>query len=249
MSQVMVVSNRGPLSFRLQADGELQPVPAGGGLVSALGPLLSGGGATWASVTMGAADREAVAKGRMVDERCALLPVVIDDDTYRQAYDVIANSTLWYAHHHLFDLPRRPRFDRHWRLAWEGFRRYNQAVADVVSGAAEPGATVLVQDYHFSLLGRMLAEQRADLRTVHFCHIPFADPHMLQVLPDAAVSELLAGLAGFGACGFHAHTWEAGFRACYAAAGRTRRARSSRRSRPTTTGWRRRRPVPNAPVP
>ena len=35
---------------------------------------------------------------------------------------------------------------------------------------------MLVQDYHFSLLGRMLAEARPDLRTVHFCHIPFADP-------------------------------------------------------------------------
>jgi trehalose 6-phosphate synthase len=51
---------------------------------------------------------------------------------------------------------------------------------------------------------------------VHFCHVPFADPNMLRVLPDHAAGELLAGLAGFGACGFHAPRWEAGFRACYA---------------------------------
>jgi trehalose 6-phosphate synthase len=217
---VLVVSNRGPLSFRFDdstADStNLIPVPGGGGLVSSIGPLLAGTRATWVSVTMGAADRAAVAQGRMNDENFALLPVVVDDDTYRAAYDVVANTTLWYCHHHLFDLPRRPRFDRYWRQAWDGYRRYNQSVADTVCEHAAPNSTVLVQDYHFSLLGRMLAETRPDLRTVHFCHIPFADPNMLRVLPDAAAGELLAGLAGFNACGFHASRWEAAFRACYA---------------------------------
>ncbi len=165
---------------------------------------------------MGAADRTAVARGRMTDDNFTLLPVVVDDDTYRAAYDVVANTTLWYCHHHLFDLPRRPRFDRYWRQAWDGYRRYNQSVADTVCAHAAPDSVVLVQDYHFSLLGRMLAETRPDLRSVHFCHIPFADPNMLRVLPEAAAGELLAGLAGFHACGFHAHRWEAAFRACYA---------------------------------
>jgi trehalose 6-phosphate synthase len=213
---VLVVSNRGPLSFTFDREGELRAAPGGGGLVSSIGPLLAGTGATWVSVTMGAADRAAVAQGRMVDANFTLLPVVVDDDTYRAAYDVVANTTLWYCHHHLFDLPRRPRFDRYWRQAWEAYRRYNQSVADTVIARAPADSTVLVQDYHFSLLGQMLAAARPDLRTVHFCHVPFADPNMLRVLPDAAAGELLAGLAGFTACGFHASRWVAGFRACYA---------------------------------
>jgi trehalose 6-phosphate synthase len=216
----VVVSNRGPLTFRARPDGSLHGVPAGGGLASSLHTLLAGSGATWVSVTMGAADREAAARGLITDEGLDLVPVVVDDDTYRQAYDVIANSTLWYTHHHLFDLPRRPRFDRHWRVAWEGYRAYNQAVADAVTERAAHGATVLVQDYHFSLLGRMLAHRRPDLRSVHFLHTPFADPGMLAVLPDDAVAAILDGMAGYGACGFHCHKWEAGFLACFAAAGR-----------------------------
>ena len=88
---------------------------------------------------MGAADREAVAQGLMHEDGLDLVPVVVDDDTYRQAYDVVANTTLWYVHHHLFDLPHRPRFDRHWRAAWEGYRAYNRAVADVVVGAGRRG--------------------------------------------------------------------------------------------------------------
>jgi trehalose 6-phosphate synthase len=169
---------------------------------------------------MGAADREAVAQGLMHVEGLDLVPVVIDDETYRQAYDVVANTTLWYVHHHLFDLPNRPRFDRHWRQAWEGYRAYNRAMADAVSERAGDGDTVLVQDYHFSLLGRMLAERRPDLRTVHFLHTPFAAPAMLAVLPDDVASELLDGMAGYGACGFHCHKWQADFVGCYAAAGR-----------------------------
>ncbi len=219
-SATIVVSNRGPLAFRGAPDGSLVPVPAAGGLASSLHRLLGGNGTTWASVTMGAADREAVARGLMAEDGLDLVPVVVDDDTYRQAYDVVANTTLWYCHHHLFDPPHRPRFDRYWRAAWEGYRTYNQAMADVVTERAADGATVLVQDYHFSLLGRMLAERRPDLRSVHFLHTPFAAPAMLGVLPDAVRAELLDGMAGYSACGFHCHKWEADFTACYAAAGR-----------------------------
>jgi trehalose 6-phosphate synthase len=220
VSRTIVVSNRGPLTFREGSDGDLVPVPAAGGLASSLYKLLAGSGTTWASVTMGAADREAVAKGLMHLDGLDLVPVVVDDETYRQAYDVIANTTLWYVHHHLFDLPNRPRFDRRWRQAWEGYRGYNRAMADVVSQRAGDGDTVLVQDYHFSLLGRMLADRRPDLRTVHFLHTPFAAPAMLAVLPDDVSIELLDGMAGYGACGFHCHKWEDAFLGCYVAAGR-----------------------------
>ncbi len=220
MTSTLVVSNRGPLSFRAGAGGGLEPVPAAGGLASSLHRILAGSGTTWASVTMGAADREAVAHGLLRQDGLDLVPVVIDDGLYRQAYDVVANTTLWYVHHHLFDLPHRPRFDRAWRAAWEGYRAYNRAVADVVVDRADQGGTVFVQDYHFSLLGGMLAEQRPDLRTVHFLHTPFAAPALLGVLPDDVAAELLDGMAGYGACGFHCRNWEADFTACYAAAGR-----------------------------
>jgi trehalose 6-phosphate synthase len=94
-------------------------------------------------------------------------------------------------------------------------------MADVVAARAGHGDAVFVQDYHFSLLGKLLAEARPDLRTVHFLHTPFAAPDMLGVLPDDVVAELLDGMAGYAACGFHCHQWEDGFRACYAAAGRS----------------------------
>ena len=59
----------------------------------------------------------------------------------------------------------------------------------------------------------MLAERRPDLRVVHFSHTPFAGPDWLRVLPDAVAAELLEGLAGHHACGFHTRRWADAFAA------------------------------------
>ncbi len=211
----MIVSNRGPLSFRLGGDGRPVRAGSGGGLAATLRPLLTGTGATWVAASMSEADRLAAEQGLMGEEGLRVVSLSPDPELYRQAYDVVSNATLWYCHHHLFDLPRRPRLDRHWHRAWDGYRRLNRAFADAVAAESPPGAAVLVQDYHLHLVGAMLAHDRPDLRTVHFSHTPFADPDMLRVLPLEVAGEVLGGMAGFGACGFHAPRWEGAFRAAY----------------------------------
>ncbi len=215
VADLVVVSNRGPLSFRLDARGRPEATGSAGGLAGTLHPLLAGSGVIWVSASMSQADRLASAEGLMAEDGLSIVPVHPDPDVYRMAYDVIANATLWFCHHHLFDLARRPRFDRHWQKAWSAYRTYNELFADSVATHAPNGATVLVQDYHLALCGTMLRQSRPDLRTVHFSHTPFADPNMLRVLPDAAAAELLEGMAGFGACGFHTARWEAAFRTCF----------------------------------
>jgi trehalose 6-phosphate synthase len=213
-ADLVIASNRGPLSFSLDQEG--RPVPAGsaGGLAAALHPQLEGSGATWVACAMSDADRQATAEGLMTERGLHLLTVQPDLDTYRMAYDVVSNSILWFLHHHLFDLARRPRFDHHWAPAWDAYRDFNQLFAAVVDAAAAEGATVLVQDYHLCLLPGMLAEKRPDLHTVHFTHTPFASPDTLQVLPAAVAREILEGMTAASACGFHTTRWEAAFRGC-----------------------------------
>jgi len=213
---VIVASNRGPLSFRLGENGRPEAAGSGGGLAGTLHPLLAGSGATWVAASMSEADRLAADQGLMTEDGLRIVLVTPDPDLYRMAYDVVSNSTLWFCHHHLFDLPRRPRFDRHWQEAWLAYRAFNRLFADSIARNAPEGAVVLVQDYHLALAGAMLAKARPDLRTVHFSHTPFGDPNFLRTLPGAAAGELLGGMAGFGACGFHTARWEAAFRACFA---------------------------------
>ena len=211
---LVVVSNRGPLSFSRNDAGELETKRGAGGLVSTLGPAIADRGATWIAAAITEEDREA-AKGGMVDaEGFRLKSLVIDEDEYRMYYDVVANATLWFLHHNLFDLPRRPRIDRRWREAWDAYRAVNDAFCDAVAEEAPQRATVLVQDYHFSLLGERLAQNRPDLRTVHFNHTPFCEPSALRALPDHVAEELLRGLSGYDACGFHSKRWARSFTAC-----------------------------------
>lgn len=210
---VVLVSNRGPLAFRIEGD-ELVPTDSGGGLAGALLPLVAGTGATWVAGALSAGDRRAAEEGRMRLDGLNLVTVDMDPQAYRMAYDVVANATLWFCHHHLFDLPRRPRLDRFWMEAWEAYRQFNHTFADVVAKVAPEGASVLVQDYHLALAGTRLAELRPDLRTAHFSHTPFADPGFLRVLPSAVVAELLAGMAAFDVCGFHTPRWERSYLDC-----------------------------------
>ena len=211
---LVVVSNRGPLSFSRNDAGELETKRGAGGLVSTLGPAIADREATWIAAAITEEDREAAKDGLVEAEGFRLKSLVIDEDEYRMYYDVVANATLWFLHHNLFDLPRRPRIDRRWREAWDAYRAVNDAFADAVCEEAPDRATVLVQDYHFSLLGERLAQARPDLRTVHFNHTPFCEPSALRALPDHVAEELLRGLAGYGACGFHSKRWARAFTAC-----------------------------------
>ena len=86
---------------------------SGGGLAATLHPLLAGTGATWVAAAMSEADRGPASRAHGRGGP-AIVTVSPDPDVYQMAYDVVSNATLWFCHHHLYDLPRRPRFDRHW---------------------------------------------------------------------------------------------------------------------------------------
>ncbi|MEM9203461.1 MAG: trehalose-6-phosphate synthase [Actinomycetota bacterium] len=211
-SPVVLVSNRGPVSFA-EVDGELVGRRGGGGLVSGLAPLVAGSDATWVAAALSDGDRLAASEGVIEAADMLVRTLAIDPTTLRLAYDVVCNSTLWFLHHGLHDLSRRPLFDHGWAEAWQAYRDYNQAFADVVAADAPDGATVLVQDYHLALLGPRLGALRPDLTTVHFSHTPFAPPHLLRVLPTDSARELLEGMAGHTTCGFHSARWAADYQA------------------------------------
>ena len=160
------------------------------------------------------ADVEAAKEGVIDAEGFKFRSLAIDPAAYAMAYDVVSNATLWFLHHGLFDLSRRPRLDRRWREAWDAYRDVNHSFAQAVIDEAPEGAIVLVQDYHLALVGTWLAQERRDLRAVHFSHIPFCEPGALRVLPSDVAEELLVGLGSHASCGFHSRRWAANFEAC-----------------------------------
>ena len=159
-------------------------------------------------------DVEAARAGLLDAEGFRMRAVEVPAETYRAYYDVVANQTLWFLLHGLWDLPRRPRFDRHWAAAWEAFRAVNERFASEAAGCAAEGAVVLVQDYQLALVPAMLAAKRPDVRIVSFTHTPWCAPNELAVLPDPVADELMAGMAGAKAAGFHSSRWAEAFAEC-----------------------------------
>ena len=215
----VIVSNRGPVSFRRDPDGALEGRRGAGGLVSGLAPLVAGTSTTWVAAALSEEDREASASGVVEADGLRVRTVALDPEDLRQAYDVVSNRTLWFAHHGMLDHFREPTFDAAWYAAWGAYRRVNRAFAEAVADLAPEGAVVLVQDYHLTLVAAALAERRPDLVCVHFSHTPFARPAELAVLPESVRAELMGGLAAHAACGFHSERWAGAARGCARAVG------------------------------
>lgn len=212
--RVVVISNRGPLTFYATADGEVKGRRGAGGLVVTLGPGVQRAGALWLASAVSDADRDAGALGLGKSEGFALRGVEIEPERYQAYYDVVANGALWYVLHGLWDLPRRPRFDRRWHQAWDDYVAVNQRFAAAAAEAAEPEATVLVQDYHLALVPAALAAARPDVAVSAFLHTPWCSPAELAVLPDEVGRAMLEGLGGAVAVGFHSPRWARLFEAC-----------------------------------
>jgi len=217
---VVIVSNRGPVSFRLDDEGRAQPHRGAGGLVSGLAPLVRDTDTLWLAAAITDGDRVAAEAGATVAEGFRVRLLSFDPDTWQAHYDHVCNEALWFVHHGLFDPVYDPAWPPGWvDAAWAAHRRVNATFAQAIIDDAPADAAVLVQDYHLCLLAQQVRSARPDLRLVHFSHTPFAPPAWLRMLPEAVRGELIEGLAAFHACGFHTGRWEHDFRDSCGASG------------------------------
>ncbi|MFJ1749767.1 trehalose-6-phosphate synthase [Streptomyces sp. NPDC088116] len=218
-AQVLVASNRGPVSFTLRDDGELTAKRGGGGLVSGLSAIGPDTDAVWVCAALGDGDREAVRRtGGRLDtadtggQRVRMLGIA--PDVFADAYNGVANSTLWFVHHLLYQTPLEPSFGPEFRAQWASYETYNRAFAEALADEAGEGAAVLVQDYHLALVPGMLRALRPDLRIGHFSHTPWAPVDYFRMLPDDIARQLLRGILGADRAAFLTQRWANAFTAC-----------------------------------
>jgi trehalose 6-phosphate synthase len=217
-ARVLLASNRGPVSFSRSKDGTLTTKRGSGGLVSGLSAIGPEAGAVWVCATLSDADREATRGGTYLDHEVTggqhVRMLDIDAATFADAYNGIANSTLWFVHHLLYDTP--PVFDQGFRSQWTSYNAYNTAFADALAKEAAQGAKVVVQDYHLTLTPQLLRERRPDLRIGHFSHTPWAPPDYYRLLPDDIAAQVLRGILGADRAAFLTHRWADAFADCCA---------------------------------
>jgi alpha,alpha-trehalose-phosphate synthase [UDP-forming] len=200
-SRLFVVSNREPYEHFRRGSSILCRVPASG-LVTALEPVLLACDGTWIAQATGDADREASDKNGHLrvppdQPHYTLRRVWLSKEEDAGFYFGFANEGLWPLCHIAHTRPTFHADD------WEYYQAVNRKFADgvVQEMEGEQNPVVLVQDYHFALLPRMIKERRPDARIAIFWHIPWPNPEAFGICPWQR--ELLDGMLGADLIGFH----------------------------------------------
>ena len=195
---VFVVSNREPVSHVRDGRGvrELQPAS---GLVTALQPIMEACGGVWVAHGSGNADRVVGERIGLpsADPTYTLRRVWLTDEEEAGYYYGLANEGLWPLCHIVHERPRFRAVD------WQQYQLVNERFARVLleemEKADEP--IVLVQDYHFALLPRMVKEARPEARIALFWHIPWPNFEAFGICTWQ--DDILLGMLGADLVGFH----------------------------------------------
>jgi alpha,alpha-trehalose-phosphate synthase [UDP-forming] len=200
-SSLFVVSNREPYVHSRRDNTVIVTVPASG-LVTAIEPILCACNGTWVAHGSGDADAETVdvhdhLKVPPEDPRYTLRRVWLSREQEEGYYYGFANEGLWPLCHIAHTRPIFRASD------WEHYYNVNRKFADalVQEIGAEENPVVLIQDYHFALLPRMIKDRIPNARVAIFWHIPWPTPEAFEICPWQR--ELLDGLLGADLIGFH----------------------------------------------
>ena len=199
-ADLIVVSNREPYVHE-KVRGRVQLHVPASGLVSALEPITRTCSGTWIAHGSGSADREMVdSNDRLTVPPSApaytLRRVWLTEEEYKGYYSGFANEGLWPLCHIAFTRPIFRAAD------WECYQAVNRKFADVIVQEAKTDRPViLVQDYHFALLPRLIREKLPEAIIITFWHIPWPNAEVFGVCPWR--QEILDGLLGSSILGFH----------------------------------------------
>ncbi len=196
----VVVSNREPYIHTFNGEEIVVRNPVGG-MTLAIDPIMQNIGGLWVAYGSGDADKEVTdEKGRIKvppdSPSYTLKRVWLSKEEEEGYYYGFANQALWPMCHTAFV---RPLFsDAQWQAYREVNKKFAQAVLEEVENRP---AIVFIQDYHLTLLPRLLKENRPDLITCQFWHIPWPNPEVFRICPYR--EEILEGLLGNDLLCFH----------------------------------------------
>jgi len=198
--EILIVSNREPyIHVRRNDKIEIQ-VPASG-LVTALEPIMRACSGTWVAHGSGSADKDVVDKNDRVrvppeDPTYLIRRVWLTKEQEAGYYFGFANEGLWPLCHIAHTRPTFRSSD------WQQYVEVNQKFADaVLEEAKTQDPVILVQDYHFALLPKMIKEKLPGATIITFWHIPWPNPEAFGICPWR--EEILDGLLGSDILGFH----------------------------------------------
>lgn len=181
--RLVVVSNRQPYSHERLPSGQIAVRISGGGLITAISPIMRACAGVWIAHGSGSADREIVDRQDRVwlppdAPVYALRRVWLSTDERKRYFEGFATEGLWSLCH---TTPIRPKFRR---KEWSAYKEVNRRFANAaVDEAGTDGPVIFVQDYHLALLPQLLRGALPRATIALFWHIPWPDPDRLIECP------------------------------------------------------------------
>jgi trehalose 6-phosphate synthase len=200
-SQVIIVSNREPYIHNYDADHHpVAQVPASG-MVTALEPIMRACAGVWIAHGAGPADRETVDRFDQIrvppdDPSYTLRRVWLTPEQEQGYYYGFSNEGLWPLCHLAYVRPAfRP-------TDWRAYEEVNAKFADVVAAEANTDSpVVMIQDFHFALLPKLIRAKIPKATIALFWHIPWPNAETFGVCPWKR--EILLHMLSADILGFH----------------------------------------------
>ena len=197
-----VVSNREPFMHILEkTSGKIKCVRPASGVVTAIDPILRACGGTWIAHGSGSGDRRMVnSKDKLGvppdDIRYILKRVWLSEEEEEGYYYGFSNEGLWPLCHVTHTRPLFRDSD------WQMYKKENHKFAEsVLAELPAKNPFIFLQDYHFTLIARMIKEKRPDATIALFWHIPWPNPEVFSICPYQ--HEILDGMLACDLIGFH----------------------------------------------
>lgn len=196
----IAVSNREPYVHNYVGNEVKCIVPASG-LTAAIDPVMQACGGTWIAHGSGTADNTVVDNKNSVrvppeTPKYSLRRVWLTKEEEAGYYSRFSNETLWPLCHIVYE---RPIFEE---ADWKTYQKVNQYFADaVLDEIGNKKAFVFIQDYHLTLVAKMIKAAKPDIATALFWHIPWPNPEAFRICPWGP--EILDGLLSNDLLGFH----------------------------------------------
>lgn len=194
--ELIVASNRLPVSLSRLPDGGWEAQPASGGLVHALKYVLEEHGGQWFGWAGAAGGGEIE---QALEDASSGLPydlqaVPLTEQQVQDYYFGFSNEIIWPLFH---DMVSRCNFEPRY---WTAYRDVNEQFARRIAAGTAEDSFIWVQDYHLMLVGHFLRAIGNPRKTAFFLHIPFPPIDIFVKLPWRF--QILEGLLGFDTIGF-----------------------------------------------
>ena len=197
---LVVIANRQPYEHEWTGDGGVRVNRPVSGLVTGIEPILRACGGTWIAHGSGSADRaHSDRAGKLAvppdSQEYTLRRLWIEEEEYDRYYCGFANEALWPLCHTAFTQPMFRAAD------WSSYQNVNQMFARAAAEEVSANGLLLIQDYHFALVPRMVRERAPHIVTSLFWHIPWPSSEVVGICPWKET--LLEGMIGADVIGFH----------------------------------------------